>query len=105
MTSAREMRQRALLRLDEWLARWRQARRPAVGDVVQLRSGGRRMTVTYAGPVIFAPGRWLICQWFDEAGECAQEMFPEAAVAGATSPRRQPTPDTACGNTPFRRPS
>jgi uncharacterized protein YodC (DUF2158 family) len=47
------------------------------GDVLTLKSGGRPMTVTWAGPVVFAPGTWLICQWFDKDGELRQEMFPE----------------------------
>lgn len=47
------------------------------GDVLTLKSGGRAMTVTWAGPVLFAPGIWLICQWFDKDGELQQEMFPE----------------------------
>lgn len=47
-----------------------------VGDVVTLKTGGPRMTVTYAGTVVFDDGDWLICQWFDENGEFRQEMFP-----------------------------
>lgn len=46
-----------------------------VGDVVTLKTGGPRMTVTYAGAVAPAPGEWLICQWFDGHGELRQEMF------------------------------
>ncbi|HVE07956.1 MAG TPA: YodC family protein [Paraburkholderia sp.] len=46
-----------------------------VGDVVTLKAGGPRMTVTYAGPVGSAPGEWLVCQWFDEHGELRQDMF------------------------------
>jgi uncharacterized protein YodC (DUF2158 family) len=45
------------------------------GDVVALRGGGPRMTVTYRGPVAFASGEWLVCQWFDEHGELRQDMF------------------------------
>ncbi|PLZ00323.1 DUF2158 domain-containing protein [Burkholderia sp. WAC0059] len=51
-----------------------------VGDVVTLKSGGPRMTVMYAGPVGFAEGHWLICQWFDEHGELRQEMFEQDSV-------------------------
>ncbi|NYH16579.1 uncharacterized protein YodC (DUF2158 family) [Paraburkholderia bryophila] len=49
-----------------------------VGDVVTLKDGGSRMTVTYAGPVALNPGDWLICEWFDEHGELRREMFAPA---------------------------
>ncbi|WP_322102855.1 YodC family protein [Paraburkholderia sp. J41] len=52
----------------------------SIGDVVTLTSGGPRMTVTYAGPVGFAAGHWLICQWFDEHGELRQDMFADNMV-------------------------
>jgi uncharacterized protein YodC (DUF2158 family) len=66
-----------------------------IGDVVTLKTGGPRMTVTYAGPVVFDDNHWLICQWFDERGECRQEMFqnetvvlePRAMIAGLARPR------------------
>ncbi|MCP3725256.1 YodC family protein [Paraburkholderia sp. CNPSo 3272] len=51
-----------------------------IGDVVTLKSGGPRMTVMYAGPVGFASGHWLICQWFDEHGELRQDMFAQDMV-------------------------
>ncbi|WP_233869751.1 YodC family protein [Paraburkholderia adhaesiva] len=51
-----------------------------IGDVVTLKSGGPRMTVMYAGPVGFAAGHWLICQWFDEHGELRQDMFSDDMV-------------------------
>ncbi|QGZ63279.1 YodC family protein [Paraburkholderia acidisoli] len=51
-----------------------------IGDVVTLSSGGPRMTVMYAGPVGFASGHWLICQWFDEHGELRQDMFSQDMV-------------------------
>jgi uncharacterized protein YodC (DUF2158 family) len=50
------------------------------GEVLKLRSGGRLMTATWSGPVLFAPGNWLICQWFSDAGELQQEMFPEETL-------------------------
>ncbi|ACD19817.1 YodC family protein [Paraburkholderia phytofirmans] len=50
------------------------------GDVVTLKEGGSRMTVTYAGPVALNPGDWLICEWFDEHGELRREMFSPASV-------------------------
>lgn len=51
-----------------------------IGDIVSLRSGGQPMTVTYSGPVVFAPGNWVICQWFADDGALSQEMFHEDAV-------------------------
>ncbi len=51
-----------------------------VGDVVTLKQGGSRMTVTYAGPVALNSGDWLICEWFDEHGELRREMFSPANV-------------------------
>ncbi|MFM0728390.1 YodC family protein [Paraburkholderia strydomiana] len=51
-----------------------------VGDVVTLKDGGPRMTVTYSGPVALNPGDWLICEWFDEYGELRREMFAPANV-------------------------
>jgi uncharacterized protein YodC (DUF2158 family) len=59
-----------------------------VGDVVTLKEGGSRMTVTYAGPVALNPGDWLICEWFDEHGELRREMFSPASVR--TEPRSIP---------------
>jgi uncharacterized protein YodC (DUF2158 family) len=53
------------------------------GDVPRLKSGGRAMTATWSGRVLFAPGTWLICQWFSEAGELQQEMFPEETLEPA----------------------
>ncbi|MGU7779108.1 YodC family protein [Burkholderia sp. PU8-34] len=51
-----------------------------VGDVVTLKTGGPRMTVTYAGPVVFDEADWLICQWFDDSGHFRQEMFHHEVV-------------------------
>lgn len=53
------------------------------GDVLTLKSGGRPMTATWSGPVLFAPGNWLICQWFGNDGELQQEMFPEETLERA----------------------
>lgn len=68
-----------------------------VGDVVTLKTGGPRMTVIYAGPVVFDEADWLICQWFDESGHFRQEMFqhetcvaePRAISAGRVRVRMQ----------------
>jgi uncharacterized protein YodC (DUF2158 family) len=51
-----------------------------VGDVVTLKTGGPRMTVTYVGPVEYAVGDWLLCQWFDAHGEFRQDMFSHDMV-------------------------
>ena len=51
-----------------------------VGDVVTLKSGSPRMTVTYVGPVALTAGDWVVCQWFDEHGELRQEMFEQEQV-------------------------
>jgi uncharacterized protein YodC (DUF2158 family) len=63
---------------DKFLPRTKPAYR--TGEVLKLRSGGRPMTATWTGPVLFAPGNWLICQWFSDAGELQQEMFPEETL-------------------------
>jgi uncharacterized protein YodC (DUF2158 family) len=44
------------------------------------------MTVNQVGPVAFAPGVWLICQWFDQKGELRQEMFHEDMVLRLEEP-------------------
>ncbi|CAB3772738.1 YodC family protein [Paraburkholderia humisilvae] len=46
-----------------------------VGDVVTLKAGGPRMTVTYIGPVGGSADERLVCQWFDEHGELRQDIF------------------------------
>lgn len=51
-----------------------------VGDVVTLKSGGPRMTVTAIGPAALASGEWLLCEWFDEQGELRQERFEREHV-------------------------
>ncbi|MEA3116941.1 MAG: hypothetical protein QOI13_211 [Paraburkholderia sp.] len=49
------------------------------GDVVTLKAGGARMTVTHVG--VDQGGQWLQCQWFDEHGELRQERFMQDALA------------------------
>jgi uncharacterized protein YodC (DUF2158 family) len=64
-----------------------------VGDVVTLKDGGPRMTVTYAGPVALNAGEQLVCEWFDEHGELRRETFtldsvrrePRSISAGAVA--------------------
>jgi uncharacterized protein YodC (DUF2158 family) len=48
------------------------------GDVVTLKTGGARMTVTYVGAD--EGGDWLLCQWFDDHGELRQEKFLRNAL-------------------------
>lgn len=74
------------------IARTTRLARPAygVGDVLRLKSGGCPMTVTWSGPVLFASGNWLICQWFTDTGELMQEMFPEETLVPAQAERRLP---------------
>jgi uncharacterized protein YodC (DUF2158 family) len=57
-----------------------QAMRFSVGDVVTLKSGGPRMTVTQVGPLTNGASDWLVCQWFDEQGELRQEQFERDRV-------------------------
>jgi uncharacterized protein YodC (DUF2158 family) len=49
------------------------------GDVVTLKAGGARMTVTHVGAD--EGGEWLLCEWFDERGELRQEKFMRDALA------------------------
>ncbi|RKT24981.1 uncharacterized protein DUF2158 [Paraburkholderia sp. RAU2J] len=53
-------------------------------EVLKLGSGGHPMTATGSGPVLFAPGNWLICQWISDAGELQQEMFQEETLERAS---------------------
>ncbi|MBU9193624.1 YodC family protein [Burkholderia gladioli] len=51
---------------------------PCIGDVVTLKTGGPRMTVTFVGA---AGGEsWVSCQWFDASGEFRQQRFAVDAV-------------------------
>lgn len=51
------------------------------GDVVTLKTGGARMTVTFVGAANDGGGDWLLCQWFDEHGELRQEQFLRDALS------------------------
>lgn len=53
------------------------------GDVVTLKSDGRRMTATWVGPVAFAPGTWLICEWPGANGVLCLDMFPDSTLQHA----------------------
>lgn len=48
-----------------------------VGDVVILRSGGPRMTVTSLPSQHFSG---YLCEWFDRTGIPAQARFPGASL-------------------------
>lgn len=53
----------------------------AVGDVVMLRSGGPKMTVTYIGDD--GMGQTVVsCSWFD-GGKPANGDYPPAALQSA----------------------
>ncbi|WP_246794698.1 YodC family protein [Burkholderia perseverans] len=67
---------------------------PRIGDVVTLKTGGARMTVTYVG--IAGDQLYLTCQWFDASGEFCQQRFAVDAVV------REPTTITA-GRASLRR--
>ncbi|MGN6667168.1 MAG: YodC family protein [Trinickia sp.] len=45
-----------------------------IGDVVTLKIGGSRMTVTAV------TGDTVLCQWFDEHGELRQDTFARDAL-------------------------
>ncbi|PMS14948.1 DUF2158 domain-containing protein [Trinickia dabaoshanensis] len=45
-----------------------------VGDVVTLKAGGSRMTVTAVASDA------VVCQWFDEQGEFRQDRFAREAL-------------------------
>jgi uncharacterized protein YodC (DUF2158 family) len=51
-----------------------------VGDVVTLKTGGPRMTVTAVGSVGLTSGDCLLCEWFDEHGELRQQRFERDTV-------------------------
>lgn len=53
----------------------------STGDVVTLKTGGARMTVTHVGAADDGSGDWLLCQWFDDRGELRQERFLQNALA------------------------
>jgi uncharacterized protein YodC (DUF2158 family) len=46
-----------------------------VGDVVQLKSGGPRMTIMRV-----EDGGYYFCKWFDNKGAIGQGEFPGAAL-------------------------
>lgn len=53
------------------------------GDVVELRSGGPRTTVTMKAPVIGG-----VCQWF-EGQKVSVATFPEEALRVVADPEEQ----------------
>ena len=53
-----------------------------VGDVVQLKSGGPLMTVTYVGEQDGAPRVW--CSWFVNNTKEEKGTFPPAALTAVS---------------------
>lgn len=51
------------------------------GDVVQLKSGGPRMTVVEYRSA--GSGTEVLCQWFSEKQEVQAYTFPEALLASS----------------------
>lgn len=46
------------------------------GDVVQLKSGGPKMTVSKVAEFHGAPGRQMaLCTWFDSQGKHEEKLF------------------------------
>lgn len=50
-----------------------------VGDVVRLKSGGQKMTVTFTGGTHMDGS--VRCVWHDGEGKVHREWFPEEAIA------------------------
>ena len=51
------------------------------GSVVQLKSGGPKMTVKQIGVFTKRPGREsAYCSWFDEKGQLSQDLFDPAQL-------------------------
>ena len=48
------------------------------GDVVQVKSGGPKMTVITVGDNYGSPVVW--CEWFDEKGEPKKSSFAPSSV-------------------------
>lgn len=65
-----------------------------VGRVVQLRSGGPKMTVTKVGVTQGTATAW--CAWFD-GSEAKTGSWPESALIGQASPQGNPVRNTATG--------
>jgi uncharacterized protein YodC (DUF2158 family) len=48
-----------------------------VGDVVTLKSGGPKMTITRLGD---EADSWPVCSWFSEGGQYGREQFPRVCL-------------------------
>lgn len=48
------------------------------GDVLRLKSGGPKMTVTNVGDGPL--GSFVECAWFDQAGKKCEDTFPPEAL-------------------------
>ena len=58
------------------------------GDVVQLASGGPRMTV--CGPSDYGSDSDLSCEWFDGKGNKHREDFDSATLIKPSTPQAAP---------------
>lgn len=56
-------------------------RSPKVGDVVQLKSGGPKMTVVRVDAGADSRQRLIECQWFTSEMRPEKAAFPEDALA------------------------
>ena len=50
------------------------------GDVVQLKSGGPKMTVDWVGEGTMGSGYVAYCEWFDEKNKVCGKAFPPASL-------------------------
>jgi uncharacterized protein YodC (DUF2158 family) len=56
----------------------------SVGDIVQLKGGGPQMTVVGIGKYGWDTQDQMLCKWFKNQGELADELFPPEAVVLVT---------------------
>jgi len=56
------------------------------GEVVQLKSGGPEMTVTYAGPGAFGSGKIVRCMWFNGNKQMSGEFPPDSLKRAESAP-------------------
>lgn len=65
------------------------------GDVVQLRSGGPKMTVVgYDLYGMAATEKTYLCRWFDEKKNLTEKTFSEAELMVPVSPLASPVTST-----------
>lgn len=51
-----------------------------VGDIVQLKSGGPKMTVEFVGGSAFGGGTIVQCKWFDEKNKLMTSDFQPGSL-------------------------